>query len=53
MLEESGSVLDYVMRERGEPADASSGARDRASMSDYLDSVREVERRMQKMMAKQ
>ena len=50
LLEESGSVLDYV-------ANASAGLQrklgdaDRAAVSDYLDSIREVERRVQKMSA--
>jgi hypothetical protein len=50
LLEEGGSVLDYVM-------DASArlqrklGPADRAAMRDYLDSVREVERRIQRMAA--
>ena len=50
LLEESGSVLDYV-------ANASAalqrklGDADRAAVSDYLDSIREVERRVQKMSA--
>jgi hypothetical protein len=50
LLEESGSVLDYV-------AQASAGLQrklgdsDRTAVSDYLDSIREVERRVQKMSA--
>ncbi len=50
LLEESGSVLDYVAQ-----ASASLkrklGDSDRAAVSDYLDSLREVERRVQKMSA--
>jgi hypothetical protein len=48
LLEESGSVLDYVM-ESSASLQRKLGATDRTSMSDYLDAVREVERRVQKM----
>ncbi len=48
LLDESGSVLDYVMQSSAS-LQKRLGAADRASMSDYLDSVREVERRVQKM----
>ena len=50
IIDETGSILDFVM------AKASSlqqrlGGSDRAMLNDYLDSVREVERRIQKMSA--
>ena len=51
LLESTGSLLDYV-------ADASKSlsrkldAADRARMNDYLESVREVEQRVQKLIAK-
>jgi hypothetical protein len=48
LLDESGSVLDYVM-ESSANLQRRLGAADRSSMNDYLDSVREVERRIQKM----
>jgi hypothetical protein len=48
LLDESGSVLDYVM-ESSASLQRRLGAADRASLNDYLDSVREVERRIQKM----
>ena len=48
LLEESGSVLDYVM-ESSASLQRKLGAADRTSLSDYLDSLREVERRVQKM----
>jgi hypothetical protein len=50
LLEESGSVLDYVM-ESSASLQRRLGAADRSSMNDYLDSLREVERRVQKMSA--
>ena len=52
ITQETGSVLDYVqesakdLQQRLDPAD-------RRMVGDYLDSVREVERRVQKMMAKE
>ena len=48
LLDESGSVLDYVM-ESSNSLQKRLGAADRSSLTDYLDSVREVERRVQKM----
>ncbi len=48
LLEESGSVLDYVMQSSAS-LQKKLGVTDRASLNDYLDSVREVERRIQKM----
>ncbi|MEJ1964150.1 MAG: DUF1552 domain-containing protein [Gammaproteobacteria bacterium] len=48
LLDESGSVLDYVM-ESSNSLQRRLGAADRSSLTDYLDSVREVERRVQKM----
>jgi hypothetical protein len=50
LLEESGSVLDYVM-ESSASLQRKLGGADRSSLADYLDSVREVERRVQKMAA--
>jgi hypothetical protein len=48
LLDESGSVLDYVMQSSAS-LQKRLGAADRSSLNDYLDSVREVERRVQKM----
>jgi hypothetical protein len=48
LLDESGSVLDYVM-DSSNSLQKRLGAADRSSLTDYLDSVREVERRIQKM----
>ena len=50
LLEESSSVLDYVM-ESSASLQKKLGAADRSSLNDYLDSLREVERRVQKMSA--
>jgi Protein of unknown function (DUF1552) len=50
LLDESGSVLDYVMQSSAS-LQKRLGAADRSSLNDYLDSVREVERRVQKMTA--
>jgi len=44
---ENRSLLDFVLADAGK-LNASLGASDRRKMSDYLDSVREVERRIQK-----
>jgi len=48
ILQETGSILDYV---RGESARLQRrvGASDRARVSDYLDSIREVEGRIQRL----
>jgi hypothetical protein len=48
VMDETGSLLDLV---KGSAADLQRklGAADRAMVADYLDSVREVERRLQKM----
>ncbi len=51
LLDATGSLLDYV-RESSQSLNAELGASDRARMSDYLDSVREVEGRVQKLSAK-
>jgi hypothetical protein len=51
LLQSTGSLLDYV-RESSQTMNASLGASDRAVMSDFLDSVREVEGRVQKLSAK-
>ncbi len=48
LLDDSGSVLDYVMQSSA-TCSKRLGAADRSSLNDYLDSVREVERRVQKM----
>jgi hypothetical protein len=50
LLEQSGSVLDYVA-ESSKSLQRKIGDADRAALSDYLESIREVERRMQKMTA--
>jgi hypothetical protein len=48
ILDETGSLLDYV-RDEGARLQRRIGAADRARVSDYLESVREVERRVQKL----
>jgi hypothetical protein len=48
ILAETGSLLDYVMEE-GKTLSKRISAADRARVSDYLDSVREVEGRIQKL----
>ncbi len=50
LLEEGGSVLDYVA-DSSKSLQRKLGGADRSALSDYLDSIREVERRMQKMTA--
>jgi len=50
LLEEGDSVLDYVM-DATASLQRRLGAADRSTVRDYLDSVREVERRIQKMSA--
>ncbi len=50
LLEQSGSVLDYVA-ESSKSLQRKIGDADRAALGDYLESIREVERRMQKMTA--
>jgi len=50
LLEESGSVLDYVTQ-ASDGLKRKLGDTDRAVVGDYLDSIREVERRVQKMAA--
>jgi hypothetical protein len=52
IVDETGSLLDMV-RETAGDLQRQLGAADRAMMNDYLDSVREVERRIQKMKAKE
>jgi hypothetical protein len=47
---ETGSILDHVM-EKARRMSADLGAADQAVLADYLDSVREIERRIQKMQA--
>jgi hypothetical protein len=46
--EETGSILDLIKGSAGD-LQRKLGASDRAMVTDYLDSVREVERRLQKM----
>jgi len=50
-LQATGSLLDYVL-ESSKSMNAKLGASDRAIVDDYLSSVREVEQRMQKLIAK-
>jgi hypothetical protein len=50
LLEESGSVLDYVTQ-ASDSLKRKLGEADKAAVSDYMDSIREVERRVQKMAA--
>jgi Protein of unknown function (DUF1552) len=50
ILADSGSVLDYV-REATAQLNNTLGDADRARLGDYLDSVREVEQRVQKLTA--
>ncbi len=52
ITQETGSVLDYV-QESARSMQQNLNASDKRMVSDYLDSVREVERRVQKMMAKE
>jgi hypothetical protein len=48
ILEETGSILDYV-RGEGARLQRRIGAADKARVGDYLESVREVEQRVQKL----
>jgi Protein of unknown function (DUF1552) len=48
ILDDSGSVLDYV-RESAAQLNTKLGAADRSKLAEYLDSVREVEQRVQKL----
>jgi hypothetical protein len=50
ITQETGSILDHVMEKARRMSDAL-GPSDRAALADYLDSVREIERRIQKMQA--
>jgi len=50
-LQANGSLLDYVQT-AAKNLNRTLGASDQALMNDYLDSVREVESRVQKLMAK-
>jgi uncharacterized protein DUF1552 len=50
ILADSGSVLDYVRESTGQ-LEKQIGAADKRVLSDYLDSVREVEGRVQKLSA--
>ena len=51
LLQSTDSLLDYV-RDASQSLNSTLGASDRALVSDYLDSVREVEGRVQKLTAK-
>ncbi len=48
IINETGSILDFTM-DRAATLRSELGARDRTRLANYLDSVREVERRVQKM----
>jgi hypothetical protein len=50
IVQETGSILDHVM-EKAHRMSGELGPADRAALADYLDSVREIERRIQKMRA--
>jgi hypothetical protein len=50
IIAESGSILDFV-QERAASLQKRLGGQDRAMVADYLDSVREIEHRIQKMSA--
>ena len=50
IVEETGSILDHVM-DKARRMSGELGPSDRAALADYLDSVREIERRIQKMQA--
>jgi len=50
IVQETGSILDHVM-DKARRMSATLGPGDRAALGDYLDSVREIERRIQKMQA--
>ena len=50
IVSETGSILDHV-RDKAQRMSQELGPADRAMLSDYLDSVREIERRIQKMSA--
>ncbi len=51
LLQSTGSMLDYV-REASQTLSSTLGASDRVLISDFLESVREVEGRVQKLTAK-
>ena len=48
IMRETGSILDYVL-DKAAKLQGQLGPADRAKMNDYLDSVREIERRIEKM----
>jgi hypothetical protein len=50
ILSETGSLLDYVL-DQSKSLNARVGAADKARLADYLDSVREVEQRVQRLAA--
>lgn len=50
IVQETGSILDHVM-DKARRMSGELGPSDRAALADYLDSVREIERRIQKMQA--
>ena len=48
IIAETGSILDFTM-DRAASLESALGAQDRTTLANYFDSVREVERRVQKM----
>jgi hypothetical protein len=50
IVQETGSILDHV-RDKAQRMSQTLGPADRAMLTDYLDSVREIERRIQKLSA--
>ena len=50
IVAETGSILDHV-KDKAQRLNQTLGPSDRAMLTDYLDSVREIERRVQKMSA--
>jgi hypothetical protein len=50
IIQETGSILDHV-KDKAQRLNQNLGPADRAMLTDYLDSVREIERRVQKMRA--
>jgi hypothetical protein len=50
ITQETGSILDHI-REKARRMSNDLGPSDQAALADYLDSVREIERRIQKMQA--
>jgi len=52
IIEENGSILDYMMASAND-LQRDLGAQDKRMITDYLDSVREIERRVQKLQSQQ